>query len=415
MRFILVPSAVSGLFPDSLRAIPWFVSVGMKKGNFTKWVFLSGALAFPAYAEKVKIEQLPSDLQERIRAEVGSSQIEDIDRQTKDGKTIYEVGYKKDGQHVESRFEHNESTGSTASGAYQISEKIRYEELPDAVKRAADARLQGAEVNDVDRRTKDGRTNYEIGYKNRDGGAQQELLITEDGRVLNEGSANVATTTRNEPAQRPSIWRGRGRPTTSTPAVNTRTMQFSELPSAVRSAAQARLSDGHVNRVQRMIQNGQVTYELTFGREDGRTQMLVLNEDGGVLRDQILSGNVGSSPVVESNAGSSPASGTQAAQYSHITTPVQLLNPQEIRHSQLPVGVARVVRGYTSEANIDEIRRGSWRGQDAYQIGFTDRDNRYVQLQLDANGQVIYDPRRTAPAANNTGNLINNIGRLFDN
>lgn len=391
-----------------------FFIVGMKKGNFSKLVLLSGALAFPAYAEKVKIEQLPSDLQERIRAEVGSSRIEDIDRQTKDGKTIYEVGYKKDGQHVESRFEHNETTSSNPSGAYQISEKIRYEELPEAVRRVADARLQGAEVNDVDRRTKDGRTNYEIGYKNRDGGTQQELLIAEDGRVLNEGSTSVAASSRSEPAQRPSIWSGRGRPQSSTPAVNTRTMQFSELPSAVRSAAEARLSDGHVNRVQRHIQNGRVSYELTFGREDGRTQMLVLTEDGRVLRDQILAGSVGSSGAVESNADSSSTSGAQASQYSHITTPVQLLNAQQIQHSQLPVGVARVVRGYTTEANIDEIRRGSWRGQDAYQIGFTDRDNRYVQLQLDANGQVIYDPRRTAPAAN-TGNLINNIGRLFDN
>ncbi|MGZ8920094.1 MAG: hypothetical protein ACXW3L_03840 [Limisphaerales bacterium] len=394
----------------------------MKTRNFSKLVLLSGALAFPSYAEKVNLEQLPSDLQDRIRAEVGNSRIEDIDRQTKDGKTVYEVGYKKDGQHVESRFEHNENT-STAASATSISQKIRYEDLPAAVKRVADGRLEGAEVNDVDRRTKDGRTVYEIGYKHKDGAAQQELLIAEDGRILKEGARNITTSSSTTPPQRPSIWSRGARPQANTPrvqpnaSVNTRTMPFSDLPSAVRSAAEARLSDGHVSRVQRMIQNGQVSYELTFGREDGRTQMLVVNEDGRIVKDQILSGSIGSPAVSQSNTDSSSAAepaNTQAAQYAHITTPVQLLNPQQINYSQLPVGVARFVRGYTTQASIDEIRRGSWRGQDAYQIGFTDRNNRYVQLQLDANGQVIYDPRR-GNTSSDTGKVINNIGRLFDN
>ena len=91
----------------------------MKKGNFTSLVLLSGALAFPAFAEKVKFEDLPSGLQEKIRSQVGgSAKIQDIDRNTRDGKTIYEVGYKKDGQHNEARFEYDqpqEVTSSTSS------------------------------------------------------------------------------------------------------------------------------------------------------------------------------------------------------------------------------------------------------------------------------------------------------------
>ena len=194
-------------------------------------------------------------------------------------------------------------------------------------------------------------------------------------------------------------------------------MQYNELPANVRSVSDARLSDGHVQKVERIIQNGQIRYDIDFRKEDGRYQELVISEDGRVIRYNENTG-VGSSPSVQSS--SSASSGDQvisgrAEQYAHITSPVQLLNPKAINRSQLPTQVARVVRGYTSDANIDEVRRGTWRGGEVYQVGFTDRDNRYVQLQLDANGQVIYDPRRTTGSTTTGGNLINNLNRLFNN
>src|SRR5215213_3476991 len=112
---------------------------GMKKGNFSSLVLLSGALAFPAFAEKVKLEDLPAGLQDKIRSQVGgSAEIQDIDRNTRDGKTIYEVGYKKDGQHNEAQFEYNESqqvSSSSTSSSSAASQKISYDQLPENVKR----------------------------------------------------------------------------------------------------------------------------------------------------------------------------------------------------------------------------------------------------------------------------------------
>ena len=135
----------------------------MKKGNFKSVMVLSGALgaslAFPAYAEKVQMEQLPSDLQDKIRAQVGSNRVEDIDRETRNGRTIYEVAFKDNGQHREIQIEHNDASGSapqtsTASGA--SSQKMSYSELPENIRRVADAHIRYTGKGDIARASRQG-------------------------------------------------------------------------------------------------------------------------------------------------------------------------------------------------------------------------------------------------------------------
>lgn len=386
----------------------------MKRGNFTSLVLLSGALALPAFAEKVQFEQLPAGLQEKIRAQVGSTaDIQDIDRNVKDGKTIYEVGYKKDGQHHESQFEYSETSAAvaTSTSSSASSQKIQYDQLPENVKRVADAQLQGAEVNDVDRQVKNGRTTYEIGYKQRAGGPQRELLISESGEILNQSTTTAGTApAENQPYRNyRGVIPGQG----TSASASARVIDYNQLPSNIRSVAESRLSDGDVSQVQRVIQNGQIAYHIDFKKEDGRNQQLVIAEDGRVLRDQFVAASaVGSAGAVQS--GSSSASTTTRSEYANITNPVQLLSAQEITRNQLPVGVARTVRGYTTNANIEEIHRGTWNGKEVYQVSYMDNNNQLVRLQLDANGNIIYDPRNVN-SGSTTQNLLNNVGRaLFD-
>jgi uncharacterized membrane protein YkoI len=388
--------------------ISWFVLLGMKKGNLTSLVLLSSALAIPAYAEKVQLEQLPSDLQEKIRAQVGSNRVEDIDRETRNGRTVYEVAFKENGQHREIQIEHNDSSSAaaTSSSSSVSSQKVRYEELPENVKRVADAQLQGAEVNDIDRQTKNGRTTYEIGFKRNDG-TQQELLVAEDGQILSGNQTSVATSSSSTPpGGNQPYWNYRGvRPAQTG---QTRVIPYDQVPSNIRTVAESRLREGHVSQVQRTIRNGgDISYQIDFRKEDGRNQRLVVADDGRVISDQFLTAGVGSPASVQSGSSSSSTAAT-------ATSPVQLLSAQEITHSQLPVGVARVVKGYTTNANIEEIHRGTWNGREVYQVTYRDNSNQQVRLQLDENGQVIYTPNASAPASA-TQNLINNIGRLLDN
>ena len=391
----------------------------MKRGNFTKLVLLS-ALALPAYAEKVQFDQLPPDLQQKIRAQVGSAQIEDIDREVKDGRTLYEVAYKENGQHREAQIEHNApvtASTTTSTSTAVDSRKISYNELPQNVKDAVSSHIQGAEVNDVDRQAKDGRVTYEIGYKRNDG-VQQELLVADDGRILNRGSvaASSGSSTINRPIRRGVF----GNRSTASATANARSMEYEDLPSAVRRSAETRLRDGDVKQVYRLVQNGNINYQIDFEKEDGRHQQLLIAENGRLMTDRFVSGSaVGAPPAVQSGtsssqSGTSSSATTSGTDYSNITSPIQLANSQEINRAQMPVGVARTMRNYTVNTNIKDIQRGMWNGREVYQVGFVDNNNQYVQLQLDASGNVIHDPRNNS-ATTPTGNLLNNIGRLFDN
>jgi uncharacterized membrane protein YkoI len=395
----------------------------MKKAAFTTLLALSGALVLPVSAEKVQLEQLSPEAQRAIRAQVGSERIEDIDRETRNGRTVYEVAFKRNGQHTEIRVEDpGTAVAAPAASSGLGSRKIGYSELPANVKAAADAHLAGAEVNDVDRQVRNGQVTYEIGYK-RNNGRQQELLISEHGNVLSTGSVAAASgtaTPQPPPRSNPRIGARDGS--------GGRTMSYSELPAGVRQAAESRLSRGEVTRVERYAQNGEARYRIGFQREDGEFQQLVLSPAGVVIsHDTFASAAAAQAAANQAAATGAPgvfqsgAAGnsttTQASSYSFVTSPVPLSNPEEMSRADLPSAVRQELRKHTQASAVQEVMRGEWRGRTVYQVGFDGSDNRYVELQFDDRGQVIYDPRLAGqPAATPAQNLIDNIGRaLFDN
>ena len=54
-------------------------------------------------ATKVSFSELPKAAQHAAKAHIGSAKIEDIDKGTLNGKTVYELAYKKDGRTTELR------------------------------------------------------------------------------------------------------------------------------------------------------------------------------------------------------------------------------------------------------------------------------------------------------------------------
>ena len=77
----------------------------MKAHRYLTAALCGSALIFSVNAEKVRFEELPIELKDKIRVHSGASTIEDVDRQTKGGKTVYEVAFKKNGQHTELQFD----------------------------------------------------------------------------------------------------------------------------------------------------------------------------------------------------------------------------------------------------------------------------------------------------------------------
>lgn len=373
------------------------------KGKIISLAVLSGVLISPAWADKVTFEQLPQEVQQKVRAQIGRRQVEDIDREIRNGKTVYEVAYKDNGVHREFTVEGADPTVATTSTQPLDSRKITYQELPQSVRRVADGRLQGAEINDVERLVRDGKTTYQIGFK-RNRGAQEEMTFAEDGTVLPTPSAIVSAPA---PAATPQ-----------TPGLRVRSMAFQDLPQNIRRVSDNTFREGHVHVVQRHLKpDGNIEYLLGFLKEDGRWQELVVSDDGEVLRNQMFASRaMGTAAAYETGqAGGRVVS--QPVPYANITAAVPLANTKQIERTALPSAVRRALRQHTNNREVEEVLQGQWDGKTVYQAGFEAENGKYVELQFDDQGRVIFDPR--TQAINNTStptqNFLNNLGRILDN
>ena len=378
----------------------------MKRGTFSLIALLGGALLAPGYADKVRLEQLPADLQAKIRAQTAGARVEDIDRDVRNGKTTYEVAFKNaQGQNTELVFEDTGSLAGSANSTTLDSRKMTYAELPAPVRRAADAQVQGGEVNDVERKLRNGRVTYGIGFKGPNGtGPQREIVLDSQGNLL-RGRGSVNRSSASASASTTS-------PATST-SVSTSTIAYGELPQDIRKVAEAHLNNGAVERVERQSQNGQVNYFINFKNDSGSYQQMLIAQDGRILSNQLVSASAaGSAPAAQSGAA------TQPSNPSAVTTLAPLSNSSVLDLSQVPPEVRRAIRTQLGNAKVEEVLRGNWSGRPVYQVAFTDQNQKYVEMQFEQNGQVLYDPRgtsTTSTAPSTSGNLLQNIGRALLN
>ncbi len=351
--------------------------------RFTVLALVGGALIGTAYADKIAFDQLPLELKDKIRAHTGSAPVEDIDRQTTGGQTTYEVGFKKDGQHTELRFNDKGELIKDAQGSTPDSRKITYNELPEVVKKVADARVKSSEINDIDRQVRNGETSYEIGF--RQNNQQQELVIGQDGRILKDVTLPVAV---GAPATTVS---GAASSTTANTTPQPVTLasaskvELSATPAAVQRAIAAAAKGARIEDLERGTYQGQNVYQAAF-KEGGQHVELQVREDGTILHDPRVStaGSVGNSRINWGNANSP---------YKDVKKAVTLSSAQKIERTALPVPVQRRLQSYVGSRPIEDIEKGTWQGKTVYEVAFKDDSGKHVELQIDDKGAVVYDPR----------------------
>jgi uncharacterized membrane protein YkoI len=353
--------------------------------RFMALALAGGALVGATYADKVSFEQLPLEVKDKIRAHTGAAAVEDVDRQSKGGQTTYEVAFKKDGKHTELLFDEKGQLLTDAQGAAPDSRKISYNELPEAVKRVADTRVRGAEVNDVDRQVKNGQTTYEIGFKQN--GQQQELVISQDGRIMNDvalsqnqavgapapvvtGTATSTTTPSTEPLMLSSASR----------------VELTAVPVVVQKVITAASKGAPIEDLERGTYQGQNVYQAAF-KENGRHMELQVREDGTILYDPRTPANV---PGRRIRWGSRAG---ESALYRDVKSAVTLSSAQKVERNALPVTLQRRLNAHTGNRPIEDIERGTWQGKTVYEVAFKDEAGKHIELQLDENGVVVYDPR----------------------
>jgi len=338
---------------------------------------LSGVL-ITSNADKVQLQQLAPELQTKIRAQLGGQAVDDIDRNVRNGKITYEVGYKQAGQQKELVFNDKGELLNPDGSSITSSGKIKWDQLPESVKRTAQTRLNARMVDDIDRDVKNGKTTYQIGFKQ--GGIQKELLLSDDGKILQDSQLP------------PAVASGIGTPAASTsPNRVTRPLTLSEVqtvpmnwaPASVVALINSNAGGSAITQFQKGKWRGRTVYQATY-QMNGQPVQFQIGEDGKVVYDPRSPTSVGVP------AGS--VLGTASSQASNSLVP--LSSAEKVDRRSVPAAVERAIQTYAGNNSVEDIDRGAWQGRNVYQIAFKD-NGRHVELQIDENGNLIFDPRTT--------------------
>lgn len=166
-------------------------------------------------------DELPAAVQATVKAQAPNAKIDDIDKEMRTGRTVYEVKFKDeginpaihvaedgtllkadDGKLGDGKGSSNASVGAVETGAAQSSANVqapvneaagaatgpkvgtKLSDLPDAVQKTISSRAPNAKIDDIDKETRSGRVVYEVQFE--EPGQNPKLHIAEDGTVVNE-------------------------------------------------------------------------------------------------------------------------------------------------------------------------------------------------------------------------------------
>jgi uncharacterized membrane protein YkoI len=134
-----------------------------------------------------KFSELPPAVQASIRSRAPNARIDDIDKETRSGRTIYEISFAEPGLNPKMHIAENgnvvqvgdtivESAGATTHVGAELGD------LPLPVQRTIMQRSPRAAIEDIDKETRSGRTIYEVTFQ--DSENNPRLHIAEDGTIV---------------------------------------------------------------------------------------------------------------------------------------------------------------------------------------------------------------------------------------
>ncbi len=332
--------------------------------------------AATAGSGKVQFSELPRAVQRTVKSQVGAAEVEDIDRNVRDGKTTFEVAFKKNGVNTElliaedgallntSTTPGERGTAATAETPLSGASKVALSEVPEAARRIILREAGTAEVEDIDKGMLNGRIVYEAAFKRN--GVHTELRVKEDGTVLSGGLPRASVTSVAPAPTAPAPLSGAGK------------VALSEVPEAARKVIQREAGSATVEDIDKGMLNGRTVYEAAFKRNGVHTEVRVA-EDGTLLS--------GGAPVIKESAG---AAARPDASPAPVGTPAPVTVANESRKVQfyeLPAAVQKAVRDQAGSAEIEDIDKETRNGKTTYEAAFK-KDGKNVELRVNEDGSL---------------------------
>jgi hypothetical protein len=187
------------------------------------------------------------------------------------------------------------------------------------------------------------------------------------------------------------------------PILTAEQIDLLQTPPLVRDAIGARLGANQPSKIDVITENGLPTYVVTFADQNQPRQLRV-DQNGTFIAEEAIvppANPIVSNPTPLTAVG--PAGAAPAPQpflaSSSTNTPLALTltNSQRIHLTDVPLDVRSAFRSLIGSGRLNDISRGTSNGRTIYQIIFTE-GGRNLAMQLDENGNVLYDQRATVIA-----------------
>ena len=146
----------------------------------------------------------------------------------------------------------------------------KFNQLPPAVQKTVHAQAPNAEIADIDQKTRDGVTVYEVQF--RDKQQHPPMEVAADGTLMRYEAGKPASGA-------PGAVEGRAKGTASSSIEN----QISALPMSVQKAIQANAPRAEVTDIKRKEENGRAFYEVQYAGKEHKL-MLQVGEDGHIYK-----------------------------------------------------------------------------------------------------------------------------------
>jgi uncharacterized membrane protein YkoI len=338
-------------------------------------IVLLTAFGLSALAEKITEAQLPSVVQRTLNQQKGTDTVKEIERETRNGRTVYEVELSRtglnpklviaeDGTLVRDPREPSTTTDPDSRvnrAPVVVSTRIptmRLEDVPPAVRKTIEQHAAGRKVADIDRETWDGKMVYEVEFAQT--GRNEQIHVAENGTLLKqEGKAPGAPSTAGD---------------IKGPLIGTR---FSDTPPAVQATIRREARGAEIADIDKERRDGRTLYEVEF-KNPGRNVELHIAEDGSILHD---------------NRRDVRGQGAPGAPGQTRTGSTTKPSGNNLAFGQTPPAVQAAIRASGDPATVKEIERGDKDGRTVYTVEFQ-KEGRNTKLDIAEDGTILKDNRK---------------------
>jgi len=196
--------------------------------------------------QALELADLPSAVQETVKRELGSARVDEIERDTEDGKVVYNIDAETaDGRDIELEVAED-------GALLGKKEEVRLADVPAAVRATIERELDGISLDGIELQTEKGTIQYQAEAKTADG-RDIELELAEDGTLLEKQEE----------------------------------VRLTDVPAAVRATIERELGGVTPEQVERVTEKGTIHYEVEAETADGREIDLDVAEDGTLLDKEV--------------------------------------------------------------------------------------------------------------------------------